>query len=192
MGACIRRSKVFPNAEAQALEHARTLARDESAETFLRRLGSDPKTRPLEPAGACSSKGSRRTTLRSEHTIDRRRIAYRRRLDDRTPIGRVPPDVPATSPSLRGGRRPDQTFHHGAADLVGQGSDVRPRVVGGRIRDDAIGARGMHNVFGHPSPQTLAALTITGARVYRTDLDGGVSVVSDGTSIQARSMNSAF
>jgi competence protein ComEC len=53
----------------------------------------------------------------------------------------------------------------------------------------AIISCGLHNVFGHPSPLTLAALKSEGARVYRTDLDGGVSVVSDGASIRARSVH---
>jgi len=41
----------------------------------------------------------------------------------------------------------------------------------------AIISCGLHNVFGHPSPRTLAALRATGTAVYRTDLDGGVRVV---------------
>ncbi len=49
----------------------------------------------------------------------------------------------------------------------------------------AIISCGLHNVFGHPSPLTLAALKTAGAQVYRTDLDGGVSVISDGISVQA-------
>jgi competence protein ComEC len=54
----------------------------------------------------------------------------------------------------------------------------------------AIISCGLHNVFGHPSPQTLAALTADGIRTYRTDLDGGVSTISDGISIQVRLINS--
>ena len=49
----------------------------------------------------------------------------------------------------------------------------------------AIISCGLHNVFGHPSPRTLEALRSVHALTYRTDLDGGVSVVSDGTSIQS-------
>ncbi len=51
----------------------------------------------------------------------------------------------------------------------------------------AIISCGLHNVFGHPSPRTLAALSANHAQVYRTDLDGGVSIISDGISIQATS-----
>ena len=53
---------------------------------------------------------------------------------------------------------------------------VRPKI--------AIISCGRHNLFGHPSPRTLAALRIYGGRVYRTDLDGGVSVVSNGVIAQ--------
>ena len=56
----------------------------------------------------------------------------------------------------------------------------------------AIISCGLHNVFGHPSTRTIAALRAGGAHVYRTDLVGGVSIISDGNSIQAQSMNSAF
>jgi competence protein ComEC len=49
---------------------------------------------------------------------------------------------------------------------------VRPRI--------AIISCGRHNVFGHPSPRTLAALAATGAAIFRTDLNGGVSVIIDG------------
>ena len=49
---------------------------------------------------------------------------------------------------------------------------VRPRI--------AIISCGRHNVFGHPSSRTLAALDIVRAHVYRTDLDGGVRLSSDG------------
>jgi competence protein ComEC len=53
----------------------------------------------------------------------------------------------------------------------------------------AVGAReavisvGRRNRFGHPSPGTLAALTATGARVWRTDLQGAITVTTDGQSL---------
>ena len=39
---------------------------------------------------------------------------------------------------------------------------------------------GSGNPYGHPSPATLARLEAIGSRVYRTDRDGDVLVVSDG------------
>jgi competence protein ComEC len=72
--------------------------------------------------------------------------------------------------------------HHGSA----YGSSrqfiaaVAPRV--------AIISVGRHNVFGHPAPSTLATLQRFGARIYRTDEDGAVSLVTDGTQIAVTSM----
>jgi len=48
----------------------------------------------------------------------------------------------------------------------------------------AIISCGLHNVFGHPSPRTLEALRTIDAKVFRTDIDGGVSVVSDGLGLR--------
>ena len=47
----------------------------------------------------------------------------------------------------------------------------------------AVISCGLHNVFGHPSARTLAALHAAGAEVFRTDLEGGVSIATDGTSV---------
>jgi competence protein ComEC len=52
----------------------------------------------------------------------------------------------------------------------------------------AIISCGLHNVFGHPSPRTLAALHAAGATVYRTDLDGGITVDTNGATIAAKSV----
>ncbi len=45
----------------------------------------------------------------------------------------------------------------------------------------AIISVGRHNLFGHPAASTLATLQRSGARVYRTDEDGAVTVITDGT-----------
>ncbi|HEY7994323.1 MAG TPA: DNA internalization-related competence protein ComEC/Rec2 [Candidatus Eremiobacteraceae bacterium] len=50
----------------------------------------------------------------------------------------------------------------------------------------AIISCGLHNVFGHPSPKTLDALNAVGARIYRTDLDGGVEAETDGVRVRIR------
>ena len=71
--------------------------------------------------------------------------------------------------------------HHGSAYSSTPAflEAVRPKI--------AIISCGLHNVFGHPSPRTLAALSGVGAHIYRTDLDGGISISSDGMSIQSTS-----
>src|SRR4029077_16789691 len=52
----------------------------------------------------------------------------------------------------------------------------------------AIISCGLQNVFGHPSPRTLAALRAAGATIYRTDLDGGIMVDADSRVIRATSI----
>jgi competence protein ComEC len=63
--------------------------------------------------------------------------------------------------------------HHGSAYSSTSEflAAVQPRI--------AIISCGRHNVFGHPSPRTLAALRAVGATTYRTDTDGGVSLTLD-------------
>jgi competence protein ComEC len=39
---------------------------------------------------------------------------------------------------------------------------------------------GAHNLYGHPRPQTLAALRQAVPRVYRTDRDGTVTLAVSG------------
>jgi competence protein ComEC len=69
--------------------------------------------------------------------------------------------------------------HHGSAYSSTPAflAAVHPRI--------AIISCGLHNVFGHPSPRTLAALHAAGAMVYRTDLDGGISLITDGQTVFA-------
>jgi competence protein ComEC len=71
--------------------------------------------------------------------------------------------------------------HHGSADpgLEDELETLRPRV--------AVISVGRGNDYGHPRPETLAALaTVPGISVYRTDEDGAVVVESDGRRIRVR------
>ncbi len=45
----------------------------------------------------------------------------------------------------------------------------------------AVVSAGPHNTYGHPAPQTLRAYKRLKAQIFRTDLDGAVKVVTDGT-----------
>lgn len=84
------------------------------------------------------------------------------------------PDLVAALPS--DGRRWDllKVAHHGSATATSDAllAAVRPRVA-------AISA-GTGNRYGHPAPSTLERLAEVGARVWRTDRDGTLSVSLDG------------
>jgi competence protein ComEC len=64
--------------------------------------------------------------------------------------------------------------HHGSAYSSSSAfvAAVHPRY--------AIISVGRHNMFGHPAPSTIETLQGFGARIYRTDENGAVSVTTDG------------
>jgi len=51
---------------------------------------------------------------------------------------------------------------------------------------EAIISVGRRNRFGHPHPSALAALAASGARIWRTDVAGAVTVTTDGDSLEIR------
>jgi competence protein ComEC len=51
----------------------------------------------------------------------------------------------------------------------------------------AVISAGRNNDYGHPRPETLAALAqVSGLAVYRTDVHGRVVVESDGRGLRVR------
>jgi competence protein ComEC len=71
--------------------------------------------------------------------------------------------------------------HHGSADpgLQDELRVLRPRI--------AVISAGRNNDYGHPRPETLAALaTVSGLALYRTDEHGRVVVESDGRGLRVR------
>jgi competence protein ComEC len=72
--------------------------------------------------------------------------------------------------------------HHGSAYSSTPAflAAVRPRY--------ALISVGRHNLFGHPSPSTIAALRAAGASIDRTDQDGAISVTTDGTNLEVDTM----
>jgi len=74
--------------------------------------------------------------------------------------------------------------HHGSADpgLPDLLRRLRPRI--------AVIEVGLHNDYGHPRPQTLAALAASpGLHLYRTDLNGRVVVESDGRALTVQAQH---
>ncbi len=70
--------------------------------------------------------------------------------------------------------------HHGSRTATTDAfvARVRPRV--------AVASAGAGNPYGHPSRATLDRLASAGARVYRTDRDGSVSVAFDADGLSVR------
>jgi competence protein ComEC len=70
--------------------------------------------------------------------------------------------------------------HHGSRTATTDAfvAAVRPRV--------AIASAGSGNPYGHPARPTLERLAAAGARVYRTDRDGSVSVAFDAAGMSVR------
>jgi competence protein ComEC len=64
--------------------------------------------------------------------------------------------------------------HHGSA------YSSSPEFIAAVHPKYAIISVGRHNLFGHPAPSTVANLERFGARIYRTDENGAVTVVTDG------------
>jgi len=53
---------------------------------------------------------------------------------------------------------------------------------------EAVVSVGCRNRYGHPDPITLAALESHGARVWRTDRDGAITVQTDGSALEVRAL----
>ncbi len=56
----------------------------------------------------------------------------------------------------------------------------------------AIISVGAKNLYGHPSPQTVQALTRLGAQVFRTDIDGAVSIAAKSHQFRVRTSKDGF
>ena len=52
----------------------------------------------------------------------------------------------------------------------------------------AIISAGRGNTFGHPAAEVLQRLAAIGATVYRTDLEGQVTIETDGADVRVRTL----
>lgn len=75
--------------------------------------------------------------------------------------------------------------HHGSAS---SGSLSFLRAVKGKIAIISVGAG---NSYGHPTVRALSALATAGYRVYRTDLNGTVKVITDGKDVKVETLKKA-
>jgi competence protein ComEC len=50
----------------------------------------------------------------------------------------------------------------------------------------AVCSEGAGNSYGHPHPETLLALVNAGATVFRTDLNGTITFITDGTTLSVQ------
>jgi beta-lactamase superfamily II metal-dependent hydrolase len=76
------------------------------------------------------------------------------------------------------GERVTTSSHDGSKNSTAQEflDAVAPRI--------AIISAGDDNPYGHPSPELLARLEASGARVLRTDRDGAVHIETDGKRLE--------
>ena len=70
--------------------------------------------------------------------------------------------------------------HHGSR------TSSRPETLAAIAPSHAVISVGARNGFGHPHAETLENLARVGARVWRTDRDGAVTVTTDGVHLEVR------
>jgi competence protein ComEC len=68
--------------------------------------------------------------------------------------------------------------HHGSKN------STMPEFLGAVAPKISIISAGEENPYGHPSPELLERLEGSGTRIFRTDRDGAVQVLTDGENLQ--------
>jgi competence protein ComEC len=115
------------------------------------------------------------------------RLAHRRMLLTGDIQDDIDPVLLAAGLGRRGEPRVDvlKVAHHGSRTATTEAllAAVHPSV--------ALISAGLGNPFGHPSPGTVARLEAIGATVLRTDLNGDLTVTSDGSDLKVASSGTA-
>ena len=80
------------------------------------------------------------------------------------------------------------SLHHPSADLLkvghhGSANATTPELIESAKPGYAVISVGLGNSFGLPRPEILKRLAESGAKIYRTDLDGAVTFYLDGHSV---------
>jgi competence protein ComEC len=70
--------------------------------------------------------------------------------------------------------------HHGSRTSTSQ------ELIDGWRPQIAVISCGRGNTFGHPAPEVLRRLESIGAAIYRTDLDGQITIDTDGMNVRVR------
>ncbi len=129
---------------------------------------------PLRPAN--SGKAVNNVSLVLDLRFGARRLLLTGDVEEE-----IDPQLLAAGLAPSDGRRLDvlKVAHHGSGSATTDAfvERLRPHV--------AVVSAGWGNPYGHPSPRTVARLEEVGARLFRTDLDGTVSVSTDGTDLRA-------
>jgi competence protein ComEC len=87
----------------------------------------------------------------------------------------------AIAPQLTAARiRVLKVAHHGSR------TSSSPALLDAWRPQIALVSAGRGNAFGHPAPEVLDRLQSIGARVYRADRDGEITLTTDGRSVSVR------
>lgn len=74
--------------------------------------------------------------------------------------------------------------HHGSTGSnLGYGTGSMNRFIRTFMPDYAVISVGANNKYGHPYQETIDLLDQAGAKVYRTDQNGNITVMSNGKKI---------
>jgi competence protein ComEC len=131
-------------------------------------LGDDLRLRVLNPFTASADGDDNGASLVLLASLGRWRMLLTGDMDAETEAGLIAAGEPPQAAFLK-------VAHHGARTATSDAflAAVQPQV--------ALISVGAENDYGHPTEETLARLAAEDVRVYRTDQDGTIELITDGT-----------